>query len=172
MAFRIFEHIIGDRVRAIIPEMKTAPARVRANSLNKEPVIPPIKAIGAYTAARVKVIEITGIAISRQPIIAARNGVSPSFMCLSTFSSTTIASSTTSPMARTIASNVIRFHEKPNNCIIMATPIKDKGMVTIGIITARKDPTNKVITINTIKAASTMVFITSLIDSLIAIVES
>ncbi len=163
---------MGERVRAMIPEMKTAPARVRANSLNKEPVIPPIKAIGAYTAAKVSVIEITGIAISRQPIIAARKGVSPSFMCLSTFSSTTMASSTTSPIARTIASKVIRFHEKPNSCIIKATPIKDKGMVTIGIITARKEPTNKVMTINTIKAASIMVLMTSLIDSLMAMVES
>ena len=73
-AFRIFEHIIGDRVSATMPETSTAPASVRANSLNSAPVRPPRKAIGAYTAARVTVMVITGPAISRVPRIAASNG--------------------------------------------------------------------------------------------------
>ncbi|CSC16598.1 Uncharacterised protein [Vibrio cholerae] len=47
LALSIFEHIIGDRVNATIPDTKTEPASVSANSLNSEPVIPPIKAIGA-----------------------------------------------------------------------------------------------------------------------------
>ncbi|MNP03939.1 hypothetical protein D3C76_958380 [compost metagenome] len=41
------EHIIGDRVRATMPEMITAPARVRANSRNSAPVRPSRKPMGA-----------------------------------------------------------------------------------------------------------------------------
>jgi hypothetical protein len=76
-SFNIFEHIIGDSVRAIIPEISTEPASVRANSVNREPVTPPIRAIGEYTAPRVMVMEITGIAISLVPMIAALNGERP-----------------------------------------------------------------------------------------------
>ncbi len=41
------DDIMGDRVRATIPEMTTAPARVKANSLNREPVSPPCRPMGA-----------------------------------------------------------------------------------------------------------------------------
>ena len=71
---------MGDNVSATMPDTNTAPAKVKANSVNNEPVIPPIKAIGAYTAANVIVIEITGTAISRVPIIAARKGSSPALI--------------------------------------------------------------------------------------------
>ena len=47
LCLRSFEHIIGVRVRAMNPEMTTAPARVRANSRNRRPVDPGMKAIGA-----------------------------------------------------------------------------------------------------------------------------
>ena len=75
-------------------------------------------------------------------------------------------------MANTIANSVMRLMVKPNICITTATPISDSGMVMIGMITARQEPKNKIITINTIKPASAIVFITSLIDSSMAIVES
>ncbi|CSA65933.1 Uncharacterised protein [Vibrio cholerae] len=112
------------------------------------------------------------MAISRVPMIAARKGDSPSLIWRSTFSRTTIASSTTRPIARTIASSVIRFQEKPIICITIATPISESGIVTIGMSTARSEPKNRVMTTRTISAASTMVLITSWIDSLIATVES
>ncbi|MDT4851352.1 hypothetical protein FQZ97_855300 [compost metagenome] len=41
------ELISGDRVKATIPETITAPARVKANSLKRVPVIPPIRPMGA-----------------------------------------------------------------------------------------------------------------------------
>ncbi|MNJ68756.1 hypothetical protein D3C77_650310 [compost metagenome] len=104
-------HIIGDRVRATMPEMITAPARVRANSLNSAPVRPSRKPMGAYTAARVMVIDTTGMAISLAPSSAASNGVLPSSIWRWMFSTTTMASSTTRPMARTIASKVSRLSE-------------------------------------------------------------
>ena len=77
--------------------------------------MPPINAIGEYTAIKAIVMEITGTAISRVPIIAARNGVSPNLMWRSTFSNTTIASSTTKPIARTNANKVIKLMEKSND---------------------------------------------------------
>ncbi len=40
------EHIIGDRVSATMPETVTAPASVKANSVNSAPVRPPWKPIG------------------------------------------------------------------------------------------------------------------------------
>ncbi len=42
----IFEPIIGERVSATTPETITAPASVKANSRNSEPVRPPWMAIG------------------------------------------------------------------------------------------------------------------------------
>ncbi|MNT94260.1 hypothetical protein D3C72_2359070 [compost metagenome] len=94
-----------------MPEITTAPARVRANSLNNAPVRPVRKPMGAYTAARVMVIETTGMAISRAPSMAASSGVLPSSMWRWMFSTTTMASSTTRPMANTIASRVSRLIE-------------------------------------------------------------
>ena len=43
-----------------MPEIMTAPASVNANSLNRLPVRPPEKPIGAYTANKVIVIAMTG----------------------------------------------------------------------------------------------------------------
>ncbi|MNR65472.1 hypothetical protein D3C85_1885200 [compost metagenome] len=60
-----------------------------------------------------------------------------------TFSTTTIASSTTRPMARTRASNVSRFRLKPNICINIAAPSIDSGMVTTGMSTVRKVPRHR-----------------------------
>jgi hypothetical protein len=46
-AFSSFDAIIGEIVSATTPEMKTAPASVKANSRNSAPVSPPWKPIGA-----------------------------------------------------------------------------------------------------------------------------
>ena len=74
------EAIIGDSVNAITPEMTTAPASVKANSLNRAPVRPPRKPIGAYTAASVMVMAMTGPTISRAPVMAAWKALMPSSM--------------------------------------------------------------------------------------------
>ncbi|MNZ85268.1 hypothetical protein D3C78_1040500 [compost metagenome] len=94
-----------------MPEMITAPARVKANSLNNAPVRPLRKPMGAYTAARVMVMVITGTAISRAPSSAPSIGVLPSSIWRWMFSTTTMASSTTRPMASTMASSVSRLIE-------------------------------------------------------------
>jgi hypothetical protein len=99
-------HIIGVSVSATNPDTITAPASVNANSLNSRPVRPGVNASGANTAASVSVIATTAKLISCAPLSAAWNGSSPSSMWRKMFSSTTIASSTTSPMASTSASSV------------------------------------------------------------------
>ena len=65
-----------------------------------------------------------------------------------------------------MANKVKRLIEKLNNNIKKHTPINDKGMVKTGIKTERSAPRNIKITNITIKVASTIVLITSLIDFL------
>ena len=110
-ALRSRADIIGVMVSATMPEMMTAPASVKANSRNSAPVRPPVKPSGDSTAASVSVIAITGPVISFMPWIAASSGCSPSSMWRWMFSTTTIASSTTSPIASTIASSDRRLIE-------------------------------------------------------------
>ncbi len=69
------------------------------------------------------------------------------------FSTTTMASSTTRPIASTKASKVSRFRLKPIASMNMATPISESGMVTTGITTERTEPRNRKITRITITPA-------------------
>jgi hypothetical protein len=73
------------------------------------------------------------------------------------FSSITIASSTTSPMASTSASSVSVLMEKPNSAIRAKAPIRLTGMVTSGITEARRVRRNTKITSATSTTASAMV---------------
>ena len=130
-------HIIGVSVSATKPDTTTAPASVSANSPNNRPVRPGVKASGANTAANVSVIATTAKLISRMPLIAAWKGVSPSSMWRKMFSSTTIASSTTRPMASTSASSVSVLMVKPASAISANEPTRLTGMVTSGMIDAR-----------------------------------
>jgi hypothetical protein len=59
-------------------------------------------------------------------------------MMRSTFSTTTIASSTTIPMARIRPSSVIMFSENPKTSITPKVPISEIGTATIGMSVARQ----------------------------------
>ena len=83
---------------------------------------------------------ITGPTSSCAPLMAASKGLNPSSMCRWMFSTTTIASSTTRPIASTMASSVSRLIENPSASITAAAPIKESGMATIGITTERNEP--------------------------------
>ncbi len=74
-----------------------------------------------------------------------------------------IASSTTSPMASTIAKSDSRLIENPSTSIIMKAPIRDSGMATMGINTLRSEPRNANTTSITITRVCMMVLSTSLI---------
>ncbi len=111
--------------------------------MNSTPVRPPWKPIGTYTAIKVVVIATTGHASSRAPRMAASCGLMPSSMWRWMFSSTMIASSTTMPIASTIASKVSRLMVKPISNIRNNAPTSDNGMVTAGISTLRSEPRNR-----------------------------
>jgi hypothetical protein len=105
------EHIMGDSVSATMPDTTTEPASVNANSVNSEPVSPPWKPMGTYTATSTTVIARMGPPSSRAASSEACMGDLPSRMCRSTFSTTMMASSTTSPIASTSASSVSKLME-------------------------------------------------------------
>ena len=127
---------------------------------------------GAYTAASVIVIAMIGPTSSRAASIAARVGGFPSCRCRSTFSTITIASSTTSPTDNTIASSVRRLIVNPAASIRKTAPTSEIGIATMGMSTDRNDPRNRKMTTITISSVSDNVLRTSLIASLMYAVES
>ncbi len=149
--------IIGESVSATMPETTTAPARVNANSRKSAPVRPPWIPIGAYTAASVIVMAMIGPTSSRAARIAAGNGRSPRWRCRSTFSTMTMASSTTRPTESTMASRVSRLMVKPNRSIRKTAPMSEMGIAMIGMSTARNDPRNRKMTTMTINSVSVSV---------------
>ena len=72
----------------------------------------------------------------------------------STFSTMTMASSTTSPTESTMASRVSRLMVKPATSIRKTAPISEIGMATTGISTERNDPRNRKMTTTTMSSVS------------------
>ena len=85
-------------------------------------------------------------------------------MCLSTFSITIIASSTTIPIARTKPNKVNKLILNPKAYIPANAPIIDTGTAKIGISVALQFCKNKKIIKITNKIASINVFATSFIE--------
>src|SRR6185436_3548282 len=79
--------------------------------------------------------------------------------------STTIASSTTMPIERTMPNNVSVLIEKPNSSIAVNVPISDTGTASIGIMVARQFCRNRNTTAKTSAMDSPSVFSTSWIDT-------
>ena len=113
LSFANFTDSIGHNVSATKEETHTAKASVNPNSEKSFPACPGRKEIGTNTAASVAVVEMTANTISLVPTTAAARLRRPWARRRSIFSVTTIASSTTSPVAITKASSVIRLMEKP-----------------------------------------------------------
>ena len=76
-----------------------------------------------------------------------------------------MASSTTMPIASTIANSVSVLIEKPNAHSPAKAPISDTGTAIIGISVARQLCRNRNTTSSTSSAASKIVLITSLIEA-------
>jgi len=83
-----------------------------------------------------------------------------------------MASSTTRPIASTIASMVKRLRLKPIASISVAAPISDSGMVTTGMTTERKLPRKRKMMTTTMTIASPSVHWTSSIEAWMKRVES
>ncbi len=90
---------MGVVVSEIAIESRIAIDRVAVNSRNRRPTMPPMSRIGMKTAIREMLIETTVKPISRAPSSAASRLPMPCSTCREMFSSTTIASSTTNPVA-------------------------------------------------------------------------
>ena len=86
-------------------------------------------------------------------------------MWRSMFSITTIASSTTMPVASTMPKSVSVLIEKPNSLMNANVPMSDTGIVIAGMIVLRQFCRNRNITRMTSTIASPSVFSTSMIDS-------
>ena len=98
---------------------------------------------------------------SRAPTSAASMRVLPSRTCRSTFSTTTIASSTTRPTDSTIARIVSRFRLKPKASITIAAPTSETGIATSGTSAVRTEPMNRNTTRPTIRIVSVSVLVIS-----------
>ena len=83
----------------------------------------------------------------------------------STFSTTTMASSTTMPIASTIASRLTVLAENPTASSTAKVPIRLTGTAITGMIVARTLPRNSSTTMTTSTKASSRVTMTSCIVS-------
>src|SRR5690606_17774277 len=124
---------MGVNVKDTKADISTADARTTPNSLNNLPTNPSKNITGRNTAAKVTEIEITAKKISLAPFIAASNGDIPSSTFLYIFSVTTIPSSTTKPVAKTIANKVSTLMENPIKYITKNVAIKETGMSINGL---------------------------------------
>ena len=160
-----FEHIIGVSVRATTPEKKMAAASWMANSRNRRPVLPVMKARGTKTAISVAVVAMTAKPISRAPSNEARRGGCPSSMRRCTFSISTMASSTTMPMASTMASSVSTLMEAPKKATTMKEARIDTGIATRATMLERQSRRKMRITRMTRATPSSSVLMTPLMEA-------
>ena len=109
-------------------DISTAPAMMTPNSRKSLPTNPCRNMMGRKTAASVMEVETTAKKISRDPANAASIGLRPSSTFLNMFSVTTMPSSTTRPVARTIARSVRMFIENPITYMMKNAPTSDTGM--------------------------------------------
>jgi len=103
----------GESDSALIALMTIAAEIVTANWRNSSPERPGMKPIGTKTDSSTRVMAMIGAVICAMAFFVASAGVSSgsSDITRSTFSTTTMASSTTMPMASTMASSEMVFAE-------------------------------------------------------------
>src|ERR1700723_4717590 len=97
-----------------------------------------MNAVGTNTAESTSAIPTTGGVNSSIPFKAASLGARPSSICRPTPSTTTIASSTTNPIASTSPNNESVLIENPNSGKKTNVPINATGTASMGINVARQ----------------------------------
>ncbi len=98
---------------------------------------------------------------SSMAVYAASRGASPLSIQRSTFSTTTMASSTTMPMASTSPNSERLFREKPKTHITAKVPTSETGMANSGTMAARQLCRKTSTTSATRPTASKSVIVTS-----------
>ena len=131
--------IIGVVVSDTARLMMIASAITSANSKKNEPMMPPMNNSGTKTATRLTDIDTTVNPTSRAPTSAARCGAIPSSTWRAMFSSTTIASSTTKPVATTSAISDRLLRLSPSSHIAASVPASDATIATAGTSVARHE---------------------------------
>jgi len=147
-------------------------AMVTANCWLSRPWMPPMSAMGMNTAESTSAIPTTGPETSDMALSVASRGDIPSSMWCSTASTTTMASSTTSPMARISAKSDRVLIEKPRNGKKMKVPTSDTGTAMSGMSVARQFCRKRKTTRITSPMASAMVMAISRMPSVIGSVVS
>ena len=104
---------IGVREIAVSVEVHTVIQTIHPNCLNKIPVIPVTRVSGKNTATVTSVVTITDNHTSFVPYLAASRGRLPRSICFVMFSNTTMASSTTIPIAIEREDSEITFRDSP-----------------------------------------------------------
>src|SRR5687768_15433435 len=116
-----------------------------------------MNAIGTNTATSTSAIAMMGPLTSSIALYVASRGDKPFSMFLSTFSTTTMASSTTIPIASTNPNSDSALMENPNASISANVPMMDTGTASNGMIEARQVCRNTITTITTSAKASSNV---------------
>ena len=124
-----------------------------------------MNAIGTNTAHSTSAIAMIGPLTSSIARYAASRGLKPRSILRSTFSTTTIASSTTMPMASTSPNSDRLLIENPNASIRPNVPTIEIGTASSGMIEARQVCRNSTTTSTTSATASSRVSMTAMIDS-------
>ena len=134
-----------------------------ANWRKSSPEMPGMKATGTKTERSTSVIAMIGAVISPMARRAASAAVmvgSFSRWC-STASTTTMASSTTMPIASTRARSDTVLAEKPSASIAAKVPMSETGTAISGMRVARTLPRKRYTTMTTSAKASSRVLTTS-----------
>ena len=118
------------------------------------------------TALRPNAMAITATVTSSIDLQAASRGERPCSIQRSTFSTTTIASSTTTPTASTSPNSEMLLSVNPSMAITAKVPTSDTGTATSGISVERQFCRNRSTTRATSSTASRRALKTSTIDSL------
>src|SRR5262249_20503399 len=142
-----------------------------ANWRKSCPLMPGMNATGTNTESKTKVIARIGPVISVMAFLHASAIVSSgsSSITRSMFSTTTMASSTTIPMASTSASKETVLAEYPMRSNTANVPTMDTGTATRGMSVVRNLPRNRNTTIATKTMAITIVQTTS---SIVAVTKT
>src|SRR5690348_995483 len=145
-------------------DTRTAAASVTPNSRNNRPTKPSKNITGRNTTASVIEVDITAKNISLLPSNAACFTGIPFSNFLKIFSVTTMPSSTTSPVASTIASSVNIFTVNPATYIIKNVDTSEIGISINGRSAISQSRKNKNITNTTSANAIPIVSSTSASD--------
>ena len=123
-----------------------------------------MKAVGTKTAQSTRAVAMIGPVTSFIACSVAACGFMPRAIFRSTFSTTTMASSTTIPIASTRPNRERLLMEKPSACITPKVPIRETGTATSGMMEARHVCRKMMTTSTTRTMASSRVMMTASMD--------